>query len=137
MTPDNRRSYEPIEPNESANPIGARLISELRVAPVSVRIILPVYLIVSSGGGLYGGYALTDAYSNWITWAISLLILEPIGMASLLALVVIVFPHSTFSTLLAHALERAKLAAILLGLAFAGFIASALIYIAAELWRLR
>jgi len=137
MTSGTRRDYEPIEPGESANPIGARLISELRAAPIRVRMILPVYLVLGASGGLYSGYALTDSYSNWISWAISLFILEPIGIASLLALLVIVFPESAFSSMLAHALRRARLAAILVGMAFASFIAWALIFITAELWRLR
>ena len=126
----------PIEPGEDVDPIGARLLAELRAAPLRQRLILPIYLLISTFGGLYGGYALTSAYSNWITWSVSLLILEPVGIASLLALIVMIFPESAFSSMLARALNRAKLAGILVGLAFAGFIAWAAIFIALEFWRM-
>jgi len=137
MNVDSERQYLPIEPGPDVDPIGARLLAELRAAPLRQRLILPIYLLISTLGGLYGGYALTSAYSNWITWSVSLLILEPIGTASLLALLVMMFPESTFSSMLARALNRAKIAAVLVGLAFAGFVAWAAIFIAFEFWRIR
>lgn len=116
---------------------GARLLAELHAAPPRQRTILPIYLFISAFGGLYGGYALTSAYGNWLTWAVSLLILEPIGITSLLALVVIMFPDSVFSAMLAHVFYRARLAVLLVGLAFVGFLAWSLIFIAFEFLHLR
>jgi len=130
------REYEPIEPEGASDPIGARLRAELREAPLRLRIVLPIYLGIGAFGGLYGGYALTSAYSNWITWPISLLILEPIGVASLLALAVMVSPSSAFAVMLTRALARAKLAALIVGLAFAGFLAWAILYLVLEFLKL-
>lgn len=129
------REYEPIEPGGGVDPVGVRLLNELHAAPLRQRIVLPVYLMISAFGGLYGGYALTSAYSNWITWSISFLILEPIGVASLLALLTMMFPESALSTMLARALNRAKLAAVLVGLAVVGVLAWAAIVIATEFWQ--
>ena len=135
MSVSSEQEYEPLEPGGAVDSIGVRLLTELRAAPLRQRIILPIYLVISSFGGLYGGYALTSAYSNWITWSISFLILEPIGVASLLALLTMIFPDSALSTMLARALNRAKLAVILVGLAVAGFFAWAAIVVATEFWR--
>ena len=64
-------------------------------------------------------------------------VLEPIGVASLLALLVMIFPASALSTMLARALNRARLAAILVGLAIAGALAWAVIFIAIEYWSMK
>ena len=58
MTVNSEREYVPIEPGGEVDPIGVRFLAELRAAPLRQRLILPVYLLISAFGGLYGGYAL-------------------------------------------------------------------------------
>ena len=72
-----QRKYESVEPGASVDPLGMRLLTELWAASLRQRIILLLYLPVSAFGGLYGGYALTSAYNNWITWSISPLCQHP------------------------------------------------------------
>ena len=49
-----------------------------------MRILLIVYTGIAAFGGLYGSYILIAEYSNWITWSVTLLILEPIGLFCLI-----------------------------------------------------
>ena len=51
---------------------------------------------------------LTTAYSNWITWSISLLILEPVGITSVAALIFFRNRGSWIGGILDKALRRAK-----------------------------
>jgi hypothetical protein len=111
--------YEPIEPRSGGELTLQRFLAEWRSSPVRLKIILFLYLVVAAFGGLYGGYALTSEYPNWITWSITLLILEPVGFLSLMTLVVILWPNSSFALLFSRAVGRAKLATILVALAFA------------------
>jgi hypothetical protein len=134
---DRAMEYQPLESGSPPTSIGRRLRAELREAPLRQRIVLPIYLLISGVGGLYGGCALTSAYSNWLTWSVALLIVEPVGVASLLALWIMVFPDSRLTGFFDRALGRAWLAAILVGLVVTGVMVWALLVLFLEWWRVQ
>ena len=133
MSPD----YEPIRP-EARLPVE---IEALRVqwgeAPLRFRVFMTVYLLIAVWGGLVGGHLLTAAYSNWFTWSVTLLILEPVGVASLAALIFLYWPNSWVGAALQKALGRAKFAALFVAACVAGWLAWVILYFAAEFWKLR
>jgi|GEM_PF-4382040 len=108
MTDSQQLPPESLAPNTT--PVTTRLLAEWHEATLRVRAILVLYLSIGAWGGLYGGIALSREFHNAWAWAASFLILEPIGLACLLALVSIVFPNSAVTELLAGALSRARLA---------------------------
>lgn len=128
---------EYVDPSVSSDRQVHRLLDEWRHAPLRLRILLTVYLAIAALGGLLGGHALISEYSNWLTWSITLLILEPVGAASLLALLLIYFPNSGVSRIFSHALTRAKLALLLIGVCIAGWFLFVAGYLALEFWKLR
>jgi hypothetical protein len=124
------REQAPRGPARRPDPIGARLAAELQAGSPGQRVALALLLGAGAVGGLYGGYALTRATSNWLTWSVALLVLDPIGVTSLLAALVILFPRSGLANLLALVLPQGKLALLLVGLAFLGAIVWAVIGVA-------
>src|SRR5438093_7701340 len=112
---------EYLDPSAQPEGLAHRLLGEWQRAPFRLRVLLTIYLAIAAFGGLFGGHALISAYSNWLTWSITLVILEPVGAASLLALLFIYFPNSALARLLDHVLVRAKLALLLVGLCIGGW----------------
>ena len=66
-----------------------------------------------------------------------MLILEPVGVASVLALWVVVFPDSRFAGVIDGALGRARLAAMLVGLVVTGAMVWALLVLVSEWQRVQ
>jgi hypothetical protein len=129
--------YRPIEPGPVTPTEVESLRSQWAEQALRFRAIATIYLVIGAWGGLSGGIFLTRAYSNWLTWSIALLILEPIGVVCLASLIFIHWPNSGLGVFLGGALQRAKLALLIVGVIFAGGILTALLYLAGELWRLR
>jgi hypothetical protein len=133
MTPE----YKPIGP-------GAKVPDEvelLRVqwveAPLRFRAFMTLYLLIAAWGGMVGGHLLTAAYSNWITWSVTLLILEPVGVASLAALVFLYWPNSWLGVVVQKSMQRAKLATLIVAACAAGWLVWVILYFAAEIWKIR
>jgi hypothetical protein len=92
------------------------------------RVFLVLILLVSTVGGLAGGFVLAHEVHHWAAWVIALFFLEPVGIASLLSLVSFAAPESFAAYLLGGALRRASRAA------FVGLVLYALIVVAAVVY---
>lgn len=128
---------EPIEPGAKVPASVQLLRTEWLAASRRLRLLMTVYMIIGAWGGLVGGHLLTRAHSNWITWSVTLLILEPVGMTSVAALIFLHWPNSWVGRLLDKALRRARVAMLILGACTLGCIAWVIIYFGIEFWRLR
>src|SRR3954447_3601236 len=54
--------------------------------PLRGRLLLTVYMVIGALGGLLGAHTVLVEFSHsWIAWFVSLIILEPVGLASGLA----------------------------------------------------
>lgn len=97
-----------------------RWVEEWFRLPLRGRILLTTYLIIGAFGGLYGAHTVLDEFSkSWVAWTLSLVVLEPVGLACAFGLIVLVFPRSRVATWFSSALKRAKIAAVVVGLVFA------------------
>ena len=131
------REYEPLEDKPRPPAEVARLREEWLSAPVFMRALWTVYLIVGTAGGFRSGYWLTSEYKNWIAWSIALLVLEPVALTCAAALVFLYFPGSWGGVLLDKALRRVKPVLLVLLTVFLGWLLLAFAYIAVEFWKLR
>src|SRR3954447_19724343 len=89
--------------------------------PLRGRLLLTVYMVIGALGGSLGAHTVLVEFSHsWIAWCVSLIILEPVGLACSFGLIVLIFPRSLVSGWFSHALKRAKMAALVVGLIFVG-----------------
>jgi hypothetical protein len=128
-------NYEPIGPGEEASRNWSLLIELETAKPLQVAVIT-IYLSIGAIGGLCGGFALYHELPNWVTLAIALLILEPIGIVSLLSLLYLYFHSTWLGALLVPALKRVKIALWLVLATFLGFFLWAAVFIAWEFIKL-
>jgi len=84
-----------------------------------------------------GGYSLAREIHHPVSYAVSFLVLEPVGFCCLVGLIALIAPESFIGTLLAGALGRAKIALVLVFLALGSFIVGTLTWIAWEWLRLQ
>jgi hypothetical protein len=133
MTPE----YEPIRPGAQLPGDVALLRVQWAEAPLRFRVLMTVYLLVAAWGGLVGGHLLTAALGNWFTWSVTLLILEPVGAASLAALIFLYWPNSWLGAMLQKLLHRAKLATLIVAACISGWLAWVTFYFVAEFWKLQ
>src|SRR6266850_7126094 len=97
----------------------ARWINEWSRLPLRGRLLLTVYMIIGAFGGLFGSHTVLSEFSHsWIAWAIALVVLEPVGLACGLGLVVLVFPESKVAAWFTSTVKRAKIASAVVGLVF-------------------
>jgi hypothetical protein len=133
LTPE----YEPLQPGEPIPPNVELLRTEWLAAPLRFRLFMTLYLVVAAWGGLVGGHLLTSAFSNWLTWSVTLLILEPVGVTAVAALIFLYWPNSWVAGLLGKALGRAKVATLIVGACVVGWFAWVIIYFGIEFWKLK
>ena len=107
-----------------------RVYRELGGLGFSTRALLLLYSLAGAYGGLYGGYLLLHETSHWAAWLVALVILEPIGVACALAVIVVLAPGSFMSAFLLGAVRRAMVGVGLVGAAFFLFIFGTLAYVA-------
>jgi hypothetical protein len=88
------------------------LISSWQLLTARGKVVLVVYLVLGGAGSLYTSYFLFREAHHWTAWAFSILILDPIAVASVLCLIVLAWPRSALGELLAGALRRARVIAI-------------------------
>jgi hypothetical protein len=96
-----RFSPEPIEPGTPLKPRMVQLLLEWRSSPRRLRATLSVYLSLAAVGCLYGGYAISVGVPGLASWLCTLLILEPLGIACLLAVTFLYVPNRVLGNLLA------------------------------------
>jgi hypothetical protein len=104
------------------------LREEFRNLPVGGRVAATLLLFLGAFGGLTGGYFLLHETRHWASWATALLILEPIGIFSVLALFTLAVPDSALATFLSGALKRASLAVALFLLGYVGLVGALIIW---------
>jgi hypothetical protein len=97
---------------------------------------LTLYLAIGAWGGIAGGYSLATELRHPVSYAISLLILEPIGVCCALGLLCLFAPTALFDAFLASAITRAKLALFIIALAVALYFGGVLVWCALEWYRL-
>lgn len=132
-----KAEYESIDPG-TRTPADVELLrSQWLAAPLRFRILMTIYLGISAWGGVIGGHLLTSAYSNWLTWSIALLLLEPVGVSSLAALIFLYWPNSWVGGILSKALGRAKVATLMIAAGVLGLFAWCVVYLGIEFWKLR
>lgn len=130
------REYDPVEPERNPTAEVERLRREWLETSTRMRAILTVYLAIGAWGGLVGGHLLTSAYSNWITWSVTLLILEPIGGTSVAALIYLYWPNSWVGGQLQKILRRARLGMLIVAVCVIGWLVWAVSYLVIEAWKL-
>ena len=132
-----RFSPTPIEPDEPARAEAAQLSDEWLDAPVRARVFLCVLTGLAGIGCLYAGFAISRDSPGWVAWLLTILILEPLGVACLLGLLVLAAPNSFLATLLSGSLRRARLVLILIGIAFGLGVLLGFAFVGRELWGVR
>ena len=116
----------------------AEWIREWQCLPCRSRIVLTICLLVGAFGGLWGGILLTsDFRRSWVAWAISLLILDPVGLACALGLIVLIFPSSLLAHQFGKTLREARRAAALVGLIVVAALLGCFLFLLVELWKMR
>lgn len=114
----------------------ARFVEEWAQLPLRGRVLLAVYMVIGAFGGLIGADSVLAEFTHsWIGWAVSLIVLEPVGLACALGLFVLIFPRSRIAGWFCHALGRAKVAAVVVGLIFVSAILSCLTFFLYEFWK--
>ena len=84
-----------MDQNRQPGSDATRWIAEWSHLPLRGRILLATYMVIGAFGGLFGSHTvLTEFPRSWVAWAVSLVILEPVGLACALGLIVLAFPHS-------------------------------------------
>ena len=129
------REYDPISPQLSRGVEVGELLHWWQRAPMRARVLILLYMAAGAWGGLYGGFTLAHEYRNLLTWSISFLILEPVGVACLFGFLYLVSAGSLGGTLLSRALGRAKVAVVLVFVAGAGVLVINFGFLLFELWR--
>jgi len=127
--------YQPITPNYVTDSRLLELLEWRRAARLRYRVLVATYLAVGAFGGLFGGHALVTEYGNWLAWAISLMILEPAGLACLAGFAFMLLPTAATGGFLTATLRRATLAVLVVGLAYAGTIVGGVLLVIWEYWR--
>lgn len=99
------------------------LRAQLHTLSVRDRLFLLLYLVPAALGTAAAGYCLLDFGETWIARSVALFIIEPIALACILAVVVLVAPDSGFADVLVGAVRRASYVTIaLIFVAFAGIV---------------
>ena len=112
--------------------------SEWLRRPLFARIIFSTFLIIGACGGFLGADSLIHEFSrSWVAWVVAMAVLEPVGLACALGLLVLMLPRTRFAHFFVHAIKRAKIASILVGLVFAGAILWVVYFLLYELWQMR
>ncbi|MFN7975403.1 MAG: hypothetical protein U0166_24220 [Acidobacteriota bacterium] len=101
--------HSPEVPDEAAE-----LLFQWRSVGLPLRLLLSLYLVGGSFS-LYAGFLLTTELHHWAAWGVSLFILEPIGLFSMIALGALWAPSSAAAFILRLTIGRARRAAILVG----------------------
>jgi hypothetical protein len=116
------------------------LVQEWRGVSPRIRVLLVLYLAIGAWGGISGGFLLAHEIRHPLSYAVSFLVLEPVGICCLLALVALVAlvaPESSLSSHLGVALGRARIAVVLVALTFALWLVAVVLWVAWEWFRLQ
>ncbi len=130
-------SSDPIQPGEPRSPLAARLLEEWRDSPLRVRVFLCVLTGLAGVGCLYGGYAISHESPGWVSWLLTILILEPLGVACLLSLLLVAAPTPFLGFLFSGSIKRARGVVIAVGIAFGFGMLVGVAFVVRELWRAR
>ena len=123
----------PINPGSSpAHDRGAAFVQEVLALSPIVRLILAAVLSLIAYGCITGGLGLTE-YGHWVPWAFTLLFLEPIALACILAIPFLLVPRSALGRWLSRALMRVSVGVALVVIALGS---AALWVILSGLWEL-
>ena len=126
-----------MDQNRQPGSDATRWIAEWSHLPLRGRILLATYMVIGAFGGLFGSHTvLTEFPRSWVAWAVSLVILEPVGLACALGLIVLAFPHSAVTGWFTSTLKRAKTASIIVGLIFASAFLGSVVFLLYELWKM-
>jgi hypothetical protein len=103
-------SPEPIEPSSSLKLSAAaeELLWDVYNLARPVRFILAIFMSMMAASCLWGAYAITSEFRHWIAWAFAVVLLEPVGIAALLAAVFLVVPGSGLGRWFAGSIRRAQ-----------------------------
>lgn len=106
--------------------------------PLLTRWYLGALLLIGACGGLVGAHTvILEFRTSWVAWVIGLAVLEPVGLASAMGLLVLLLPRSVVARWFVSSLKRAKLASVLVGLACIGAILWVLMFLIYGLWKMR
>ncbi|SRR6266851_566173 len=109
------------------------LITEVKSTPVTTRWFFAALMAFVAWSCLSGAYLLAQIH-HWVPMAIAFLVLEPLGVASALAVVFLIAPDSVVADWFAFFFTRAKAALLLVAAAVSlGFI-SLLALVAWHYW---
>src|SRR5947199_408059 len=99
-----------------------QLARDFAAQSLFMRVALAGALAFVALSDLYGGWQLTHQSHHWMAWAITLLVLEPVGVFAALALAAILAPDSLAGSLFDGAMQRAFGAILIVGIYFAAII---------------
>ena len=114
-------SFEPTPINPGPPPLhdrGTAFVQEVQGWPLLGRLSLAAVLALLAYGCVNGGLGLTE-YKHWVPWAFTLLFLEPIALACVLAVPFLLVPRSSLGRWLSRALTRVSIGAAVIGIAVA------------------
>ena len=84
------------------------------------KIFLVIYMLIGACGGIGGGLLLAHELHHWIAWAISAILLEPIGILCLFSLITLFAPDSIAADFIGWAIARGRVAALIAGICYLG-----------------
>jgi hypothetical protein len=126
-----------MDPNKSSRNDVAQWVDEWSRLPFRARILLAIYMVIGAFGGLLGAHTIIGEFpKSWVAWGISLLVLEPVGLACALGLIVLVFPQSPIAAWFTSTLRRAKTASLIVGFIFAAGFLGSVTFLLYELWKM-
>ncbi|SRR6266851_2264438 len=132
-------SPEPIEPSGSSRLAAEaeELFWSVDNLPRTARVLWSIFMLVMAWSCLWGAYAITSEFRHWVAWAFAVILLEPIGIAALLAAVFLLAPSSGLGRWFAGSIRRAKFGLLALLLVVAGGLMTVLFWWAWETWKLK
>ena len=132
-------SPEPIEPSTSPrlSAEAEELLWDVYNLPRPVRFICSVVMSLMAFSCLWGAYAITSEFRHWIALAFAVVLLEPVGIAALLAAVFLLAPGSALGRWFAGSIRRAEFGLLALLFTVIGGLVTALVWWAWETWKLR
>jgi len=132
-------SPEPIEPSGSPR-LAAQaeeLLWDVESLPRVIRFACSIFMLLMAASCLWGAYAITAEFRHWVAWAFAVILLEPVGIAALLAAVFLLAPSSSLGRWFAGAIRRAQFGLLALLFAVVGFLLTVFFWWAWETWKLR
>jgi hypothetical protein len=135
----NDYSPEPIEPTGSSRLAAEaeELLWDVDSMSRLARVLWSVFMLLMAWACLWGAYAVISEFQHWVAWAFAVVLLEPIGIAALLAAVFLLAPGSGLGRWFAGSIRRARFGLLALLFVMIGGTATVLFWWAWETWKLR